>query len=417
MKGKKPICWLCCWVILMCRAAFCTASDSVIPAKGSIESQPNSPTPQDSTTQATDKLRHEYLQLFQHGDYEAIIDRLTPLLHKSSPPDSGLAYVHGLTSRIIGDLDTAATDLAPLGNYAPDSDASTWFSWPPASAIWQQVQFRRQLFPAHLKVLHDGETLRFNVYYDDMTDWTRDALSVLPRAYAANHDFLGQDFSTITVLLFNDYGHFTDYVRATRWDVVPPKYAHGIGSLEALCISRYNGYHQDWPALSSKYSCATVAHEMNHSLVERMIAGYGLPRWFMEGLAVDLQTRITPEDVPTFGRLIRQLVRQGGILSLDDLTYHFGDSVQVYAGESTQELERWRNSNAYQQGYSMVNYFLRKLKPGDLPHFLTDLREQRYTDKSARSRQIFDQQTHKYLGLSLDEFYTDWQSFVQRIYK
>lgn len=337
-------------------------------------------------------LGREAARLLSLGDYDKIIETLSPILAMQEKPDFHLSYMRGRAALRLGFFRMAEKDLRPLGEYVP------YKTWSPASRYLQNFEKLKAAAPPLIhEVKHDGQVV-FRVYYDQADEWTGRIIALLPTAYRTSRDLVGIDMVETPVFIFRDLARFREFYSERGNGQPPHSWVWAAGSTGAFYFSQRKSDGTEAPRASSLIFRSTVVHEYNHCLVNRLLGAATVPHWFREGMAMVAESRAFPEKLTGYEERMRRVIASGNLLPLENLnrTTEFLDTVERSLEARQQKIAA---PDLYVQSFDMARYFLKQIKPGTLNKFLMAVRDQ----------SSFDKPFLDYSGMTVEEFFEEWQ--------
>ena len=328
------------------------------------------------------------------GTYEQAISDATQLMNQNGP-DQNLLYFRGYAYWLICFFGDARADLSKLQNFTPAA------GWPPASEIVQKIDALYAISPKKIEEIKDAGKVLYRVYYDEDTPISKAIRQNLPAAATVCEKIFGEKAYETAVFIFKDVATMDKFTVIRTG--APPGHsaAWACGTEGCLMFSLTAAPGQ--PALdpNADYFKATFAHENSHSLLRRRLRNIEIPQWFNEGLAMFAGSRTCPGDIKRNDDILTRIFENKAFLTGKELS----DRALFYARVDKQVTEQkapgiYKGASPYQQGFSMVRFFLLKTNDQQRVQFLLRLRESKDFDASFAS--VFN--------ASMDTFLDAWKS-------
>jgi hypothetical protein len=352
-----------------------------------------------STARAQDAFPEESARLshvMHAGNFEDVIAQTTEIMNRSGRQDATLTYLRGMAEWHLCWFGAAYNDLKPLGNFRPQP------RWDVASDIVDKIERMHALAPANVAEVREGGAILFRVYYDEDTEWTKGIRKLLPQAFKLNSQLFGVKTYEIPVFIFKDWATYTKF-SDIRFGKTSRTWAWASASDGILMFCRTDAkgrVRAEDP--ESDYFKATVVHEHAHAVLHRISSTTVIPSWLDEGIAVFAGSRISPKDVDRNELIMKRCFEQGTLLTFRDIT----DRATFYSIVEKEDAKKqttgpdYSGTDAYQQAFNMVRYFLLKTREQDRVRLL----------RLSNERESIEQAFQEVFGISIEAFYNAWRT-------
>jgi hypothetical protein len=332
-------------------------------------------------------------KLVTAAKFDEIIDQSTLEIAKTTPTDERLLFLRGYAAYKTSRFDLARQDLKSLGNFALTP------AYPTAAKMLSEVNALLELRPAKEHIVRVKDRVVFRVYSSQDDELTRNALEALPQGYEAASTFLHKEVEDIPVFIFNgnEYEQFFKFYTLLGSGQEPHMFWRFLSRRGSITLSQRDGAGKESvPSVTALTQ--TIAHEMTHVLMQRMVTGVkGFPNWFNEGASQLVAGSLSPATYTRNDSSIKRLIKQGAILPIDKITAHaeFHENVD-------QLREGSGKGDPYAQGLSMTRYLGFVAKGMKLSDFLASMQQ----------KKNFEAALKDHTGMTMAEFYASWLKFV-----
>lgn len=330
------------------------------------------------------------------GNFEDVIAQTTQIMNRSGTQDASLTYLRGITEWHLCWFGAAYDDLKPLGDFRP------WPNWDLASEIVDKIEGMKALAPTNVAEVREGPAVLFRIYYDEDTEWTKGIRKLLPQAFKLNSQLFGVKTYEIPVFIFKDtatYHKFSSirFPKSTRsWS-----WASASDGILMFCRTDAKGkVRAEDP--ESDYFKSTVVHEHAHAVLHRLSRTTSIPSWLDEGIAEFAGSRISPKDIDANDAAMKRCFEQGALLPFKDMA----DPSIFYATVEKEDRNRqnaagsYSGTDAYQQAFNMVRYFLQKTQESERVRFL----------RLSNESESIDRAFQEVFGVTVEAFYNSWRA-------